>query len=67
MQGTVGKVLMVDVKKGKIVVEGVNIKTKHVKPMKEGESGSILKKESPIHISNVALTDEQPAAEAAEE
>ena len=53
---------MVDAKKGKVVVEGVNIKTKHVKPMKEGESGSILKKEGPIHISNVALTDEQPAA-----
>ena len=57
---------MVDKKKGKVVVEGVNIKTKHVKPMKEGESGSILKKESPIHISNVVLSDEQPAAEAAE-
>ena len=56
---------MVDAKKGKVVVEGVNIKTKHVKPMKEGESGSILKKESPIAISNVKLTDEQP--EAAEE
>ena len=62
-KGTTGKLLMVDVKKGKVVVEGVNIKTKHVKPMKEGESGSILKKEAPIHISKVKLTDEQPAAE----
>ena len=58
---------MVDVKKGKVVVEGVNIKTKHVKPMKEGESGSLLKKEAPIHISNVAITDEQPEAEASSE
>ena len=56
---------MIDAKKGKVVVEGVNIKTKHVKPMKEGESGSILKKESPISISNVKISDEQPAAEAA--
>ena len=59
-QGAVGKLLSVDLKKGKVVVEGVNIKTKHVKPMKEGETGSLLKKERPIHISNVALTDEAP-------
>jgi len=65
-KGTVGKVLMVDIKKGKVVVEGVNVKTKHVKPMKEGESGSLLKKESPIHISNVQLTGETaPVVEAA--
>ena len=67
-KGTVGKLLMIDTKKGKVVVEGVNMKTKHVKPMKEGESGSILKKEFPISISNVKLADEQPAAaEAASE
>ena len=65
-QGTIGKLLSVDKKKGKVVVEGVNIKTKHIKPMKEGESGSIVKKENPIHISNVVMADEQPApAEAA--
>ena len=57
-KGTVGKVLMVDTVKGKVVVEGVNIMTKHVKPMKEGERGSILKKERPIHISKVKVTDE---------
>ena len=66
-KGKVGKLLVVDVKKGKVIVEGVNIKTKHVKPMKEGESGSLLKKEAPIHISNVKLSDEQPAPVAAEE
>ena len=33
--------------------------------MKEGETGQLLKKERPIHISNVALSDEQPAAEEA--
>ena len=67
-QGTVGKLLMVDAKKGKVVVEGVNIQTKHVKPMKEGESGSILKREAAIHISKVKITDEAPpaAAEASE-
>ena len=49
-----------------MIVEGVNVRTKHVKPMKEGETGQLLKRERPIHISNVALSDEQPAAEAAE-
>ena len=63
-QGTVGKLLKVDKKNGEVVVEGVNIKTKHMKPMKEGESGSILKKEAPISISKVKLSDEQPAAAA---
>ena len=61
-KGKVGKLLMVDLKKGKVTVEGINIKTKHVKPMKEGESGSLVKKEQPIHISNVAVTDEAPPA-----
>lgn len=66
-KGKVAKLLMVDTKKGKVVVEGVNVATKHVKPMKEGETGQLLKRERPIHISNVALSDEQPAAaEAAE-
>ena len=67
-QGTTGKLLSIDSKKMQVVVEGVNIRTKHVKPMKEGESGSLVKKEMPIAISNVALSTEQPAvaAESAE-
>merc|ERR1719271_1653093 len=49
-------------KKSQAIVEGVNVKTKHQKPMKEGESGSILKKEAPIAISNIVLADvEEPA------
>ena len=64
-QGTTAKLLAIDKKKGKAIVEGVNLQTKHVKPMKEGESGSILKKEAPISISNIRLSDEQPAAEPA--
>ena len=59
-QGTVAKLLAIDKKKGKVIVEGVNLRTKHVKPMKEGESGNILKKEMPISMSNIALADEQP-------
>jgi ribosomal protein L24 len=57
-KGSTGKVIRVDMKKGLVVVEGVNIRSKHVKPMKEGESGSIVKKEMAIHVSNVAPVDD---------
>ncbi len=57
-QGTVAKVIKMDKKKGMVTVEGVNIRTKHQKPMKEGESGELVKKEQPIHVSNVAASDE---------
>jgi len=60
-KGTTGKLLAIDLKKNKVVVEGVNVRTKHVKPMKEGETGSLLKKEVAVAISNVKLSDEQPA------
>ena len=43
-----------------MIVEGVNVRTKHVKPMKEGETGQLLKKEMPIAISKVRLADDQP-------
>jgi large subunit ribosomal protein L24 len=38
-----------------VVVKGVNIKTKHVKPQQEGESGQVQTYEFPIHSSNVML------------
>jgi hypothetical protein len=65
-QGKVAKLLSIDNKNSVVVVEGVNMRTKNVKPMKEGETGQQMKKEYPIHISKVALADEQPAAAAAE-
>lgn len=42
---------------GKILVEGVNIITKHTKPSAQNTKGGIVKKEAPIHISNVMLWD----------
>jgi len=42
-------------KVGEVIVKGVNIKTKHVKPQQEGESGRIVNQEYPIHSSNVML------------
>ena len=50
-------VLEVIIEKGRVVVEGVNIITKHTKPSAQNTKGGIVKKEAPIHISNVMLWD----------
>jgi large subunit ribosomal protein L24 len=54
-KGTTGKILNVDRYKEKVVVEGVNVVTKHVKPRQAGQEGSIERFEAPIHYSNVLL------------
>ncbi|KST66229.1 MULTISPECIES: 50S ribosomal protein L24 [Mastigocoleus] len=54
-KGKVGEVTQAFPKDSKIIVQGVNIKTKHIKPQQEGESGSIATQEYPIHSSNVML------------
>jgi len=53
----VGKILAVDTEKGKVIVEGANIITKHIKPSAQNPNGGIVKKEASIDISNVALVD----------
>ena len=58
---TVKKVL-VDV--SKVIVEGVNIVTKHTKPSAQNTKGGIIKMEAPIHISNVMLWDSKAKAPA---
>jgi len=50
-------VLEVIVDKGRVVVEGVNIVTKHTKPNAQNTKGGIVKIEAPINISNVQLWD----------
>lgn len=52
-KGKVGKITKVNRKTGQVTVEGVNIRTKHVKPQNEEEGGKILKSEFPVHHSNV--------------
>ncbi|MGB0561526.1 MAG: 50S ribosomal protein L24 [Spirulinaceae cyanobacterium] len=54
-KGKVGEVLRALPKASKVVVKGVNVRTKHVKPQQEGESGRIETFEAPIHSSNVML------------
>jgi large subunit ribosomal protein L24 len=58
-KGKVGEVLKVFPKKSRVIVKGVNIQTKHVKPQQEGESGRIVTREAPIHSSNVMLYSEK--------
>ncbi|HKO80211.1 MAG TPA: 50S ribosomal protein L24 [Chitinophagaceae bacterium] len=48
--------------KAKVLVEGVNIVTKHTKPSAQNTKGGIVKKEAPIHISNVMLWDAKAKA-----
>lgn len=54
-KGKVGEIKQALPKLSKVVVEGVNVKTKHVKPQQEGETGQIVTIEAPIHSSNVML------------
>ena len=48
-----GKVLSVDKKTGRVVVEGVNMVTKHAKPSASNQQGGIINKEAPIDASNI--------------
>jgi len=54
-KGKEGKILSADPKALKVVVEGVNVATKHQKPRKQGEEGGIIKVETPIYASKVQL------------
>lgn len=56
-KGTEGKVVLVDRLKNKAIVEGANMVSKHEKPSAQNPQGGIVKKEAPIHISNLALID----------
>ena len=50
-----GKVMVVDAKNGKLIVEGVNMMTKHTKPSAANQQGGIVTTEAPIDASNVML------------
>lgn len=58
------KVLAVYPVKSRVLVEGVNIVTKHLKPNAQNPQGSIVREEAPIHISNVMLWDVKEKAPA---
>lgn len=52
------------IEKAKVLVEGVNVVTKHTKPSAQNTKGGIVKMEAPIHISNVMLWDAKAKAPA---
>ena len=53
--GKRGKVLNVDIKNDRVIVEGVNIVHRHTKPTQDRPQGGIIVNEAPVHISNVQL------------
>ena len=56
-KGSEGKIVRVLREKNKAIVEGVNMVSKHTKPSAKNPQGGIVKKEAPIHISNLSLID----------
>ena len=53
-KGQTGEISRVITKSDRVIVKGVNLKTKHVKPSRVTPQGSIITKEASIHISNVS-------------
>jgi large subunit ribosomal protein L24 len=58
-KGARGTVMRVIPAKDKVVVQGINVITKHVKPTRQNQRGGIERREAPIHISNVSIADPQ--------
>ena len=61
-KGKTGRVIKTLKKDNKVVVEGINIIKKHVKPTRMNEVGSIQEMEAPIHVSNVKVVAEEKKA-----
>jgi large subunit ribosomal protein L24 len=56
-KGQKGRILEVDREKYRAIVEGINMVSKHTKPNTKAPQGGIIKKEAPVHISNLMLID----------
>ena len=56
-KGSEGKIVRILREKNKAIVEGVNMVSKHIKPSTKNPQGGIVKKEAPIHVSNLSLID----------
>lgn len=61
-KGKQGKVLQLDRTKGRAIVEGLNLVSKHTKPSAANPKGGILKQEASIHISNLMVVDSKGEA-----
>lgn len=60
-KGSEGKVLQIIKDKDRVLVEGVNLVSKHTKPSAQNPQGGIVKKEASLHISNVMLVEDGAA------
>ncbi len=58
-RGKNGRVLVALPKKERVVVEGVGMVKKHQRSTRRGQAGQIIDRPTPVHVSNVALTDAQ--------
>lgn len=56
-RGKTGEVLVVFPKEQRVIVKGINMITKHIKPTAASPKGGIQKKEAPVHISNIMILD----------
>jgi len=56
-KGQQGKVLNMNTEKNRAIVEGINLVSKHTKPNAKSPQGGIMKKEAPVHISNLMVID----------
>ena len=56
-KGQSGRVLVVDKAKGRAIVEGVNLISKHTKPNADNPKGGIVKQEASVNVSNLMVTD----------
>lgn len=60
-KGQVGQILRVITDKDRVVVKGLNLRTKHLKPTKINPNGGVITREEPLHISNVSpVVDGKP-------
>ncbi|MFT4804447.1 MAG: large subunit ribosomal protein L24 [bacterium] len=57
-KGSEGKVLQIIKEKDRVLVEGVNLVSKHTKPSAQSPQGGIVKKEASLHISNLMLVED---------
>ncbi len=54
-KGRKNKIIKVFLKEGKVIVEGINLRKKHIKPKKSGEKGQIIEAPAPLNVSNLKL------------
>lgn len=56
-KGKTGEIIQILRKEDRVIVEGINMVTKHIKPSQADPEGGIVTREAPIHVSNVAYYD----------